>query len=1330
MIFMFMRILQSGWLLLFALLAGCSGGGAFDGGTTAPPPTDTSSRTLSLPAGAQVQVKLLNNNQHADGSSAVQLFVSVRSAAGIPLSNISVQLSLRGDGLVQVAETSGATDAGGIFTTNITSHFPGTVLITPIIGGNADSGPVVATFVPVPGPSGSTGDDKDIASIHISVADPFAVADGNSTVSLIAIVRDSSRLPITGVPVFFRSSSNTALFANFTGVTGLDGAFRTTLTNTVPEIVNIVASAGTRESTPQVVTFAGAAAEGRQLSMEFSVDNDQQPADNQAEIKLTVVARDQNNIPVAGQRVNLSATGGALTQSSGTTQANGTFNTTIKSASPGQFTVTAWFDGVQSQAATQTITFTTASTPITQGDYAITWNVTSDYQMGSDNSVVYQQANGSSQVVLEVFAKTLTGAPVADAAISLFVEKVSINPGDSLVSSALLANPTGKTDASGYFRTTITNVLPETFQVRIVSVRESESYDQRKEALSKTIQFLSTSPGDVDSGDPAPLGSTVYISASKNTAEADGQDTITINVMVSKSGVRLNNIPVRLHMALDGRTGDAAYLYKAIFGDNGAAGVTQNGQFTTTLTSTAGETLILSATVKDINGQDITSNQVTLNFNKASSLVLLTSSPQILSGANEQVTITALLKDNNNNPVNGQRVNFRVSSGNIEPQNNGVTDAQGRATAILRSTGEPDNRTIIVTASAEGVAREQSLEITVSGTALAITGPTHTTNRDTPTFTVSMRDSTGTGVAGKPVTIKSTQGNTLKFGTTEYSSGTATINTNQSGRIDIMVVKPTNTDANGEDTLEVSYSGATSASFIYNISNDIFCVVREPRALIRDNPPAGMDFCTLGENPDMRTAEGTLEAALTDPVLLNTPVFFSVYWERPGEDGLKQAKITTTRGGMTPNAYGSFTSCDFARDASLIVDHSEHSGSSSSPLNIFGGNIASFMICANNAGPATIDIEESLRSDVMTEIKGPATRFSFDFIADRPASLRLQAFPDSIGINAAGSDAEQSEIIAVVRDGQNNLVKGQRVEFSLEDVTGGRLSPSFAETDSFGRASVVYIAGASPSAGAGVRISARLAENYALQDQIYVTVARRSAFVTLAFANQIYIVNETTYSYPGTVLVNDINGAPLPDTRVNLRVVPLSYRTGWLVEHSQSNSWAPNPNTFCYSEDRYAEIVLGNPASNTNNNAILDRMEDINGNCVLDANEDTNFDGRLDSEDVNCNGKLDPGNPVSLTPFVTTDENGFADFLLYFPKDYANWTDIRVVATTLVAGTEGRDFANLTLPGAKGDFSLTAENAPPGFTSPFGSIFVRGNEPLSGDAISARTNGMCMGLSQ
>jgi len=400
---------------------------------------------------------------------------------------------------------------------------------------------------------------------------------------------------------------------------------------------------------------------------------------------------------------------------------------------------------------------------------------------------------------------------------------------------------------------------------------------------------------------------------------------------------------------------------------------------------------------------------------------------------------------------------------------------------------------------------------------------------------------------------------------------------------------------------------------------------------------------------DNFTLTPTPDAAITD-IPLNQPQEFLVHWDKIGAPQVNQEIILSATRGIIPN----------------------------SALTDFNGE-ARFTIEANNAGPSVITATAAVPN-------GPSKQINVEFVATDARLLTLQAEPSGIGINTPGSDTEQSEIIAVVRDPANNLVKGKRINFTLTDVTGGRLFPASAVTDSFGRASTVYISGNSSSGTEGVRIDAQVADAQGTTASVILTVARKALFISLGTGNTLFEPNETQYELPYTVVAVDAQGVAVSEAQITLTLHPTFYAKGHYCV-PDNNTVAPfqvGGDTTCISTTPFSDP---SPATST----------------VVCPSEDQNFNGILDpGEDVNNNGMLEPRDFAVLNKgSVSTDATGFANFSIIYPQEYGGWATARLVATAVVAGTEARDEAVVSI-----NCTVTDCNAPKvtpaGEYSPFG----------------------------
>jgi len=379
------------------------------------------------------------------------------------------------------------------------------------------------------------------------------------------------------------------------------------------------------------------------------------------------------------------------------------------------------------------------------------------------------------------------------------------------------------------------------------------------------------------------------------------------------------------------------------------------------------------------------------------------------------------------------------------------------------------------------------------------------------------------------------------------------------------------------------------------LSNDNFTVTSKPS--VPSDPPPPLDA----------------------DVPLGVSKTFNVHWDKGGSpEPHQEIRVSASRGTLMPN---SGTGLD--------------------------GNTA-FTISSDNAGPVSITVSTGIAN-------GPSVTFGFDFVADQPTRIDLQASPSSIGVNTVGSSTEQSTVTAVVRDARNNLVKGHRVEFTVDDITGGRITPSSTTTDQFGRATTVYFAGSSSSSASGAKVTAKLTGSYAaVTNSVTITVAKRSLFIDLGTTNKLESA-EPKYLVPYTVLVTDVNGLPVEGSTVNLSIYPLYYLKGHTAQNPPHSG------------------LIDNLLDAINTGVDPKTISKLN----VCANEDANRNGILDTgEDGNGNGRLDPGNVITAdTPTLVTGATGFKDFKLVYAKQYADLVKAELGARASVAGTEDQEVA-------------------------------------------------------
>lgn len=590
----------------------------------------------------------------------------------------------------------------------------------------------------------------------------------------------------------------------------------------------------------------------------------------------------------------------------------------------------------------------------------------------------------------------------------------------------------------------------------------------------------------------------------------------------------------------------------------------------------------------------------------AADISLQASGVRLASSGDNPVEITALLRDSNNNVVEGAEVTFSADSGALQTTQ-ATTDASGRALAEL-TPAEAGNRTITVTA-AQGD-DEAAIDIEVFGTELSINGPASLNPDTSGTYTATLEDSSGDPISGEVLEIQSAEGNSFQADQ---------MDTDSNGKVEFELTAETGND----DTITVSALGAT-ATLDIEVSSNVLAFTE----------PA----------PDTTIELGTARTVTVDLDRVDG-----------AEDG-HTINVETTRGNLS--------------------DERVQTGADGT---------ASFDIQSDTAGPATISASASVGDT------NPTTSLRVEFVATEAASLNLQAEPTQI------APTESSTITARVRDPNGNLVANQTVTFNLEDVTTGELDRSSAETDSQGRASTVYTASSSTSSEGGVRITAKVRDTSpTVQDDVELTVGGDALRLSMNTGNVLEEPSETRYEEPWTVLVTDASGNPITNADVELSINPLAYFKGawvagpdaWAKGHASANP--DNIDTSgdyeCEAED-YREVPGLDP-------------EVTRFNGQIDENEDTGA-----TEDFDGDGSLEPENPATVAPgTVTTDDSGFADFVVAYPQGNATWTRVRLEAAVAVAGSESTETREFVLRVLADDIDDTDELPPGGTDSPYGLV--------------------------
>lgn len=698
----------------------------------------------------------------------------------------------------------------------------------------------------------------------------------------------------------------------------------------------------------------------------------------------------------------------------------------------------------------------------------------------------------------------------------------------------------------------------------------------------------------------------------------------------------------------------------------------------------------------------------------AAKIELVTSaSTMSASGADgTEVTVTAVVKDANNNALPGVTVAFNVSSGTISNTVR-VSNASGEVIEKLSTKGNPTPRTITITATA-GTVSSAVKEVVVQAAAstqskLLLTSSSGTLDSSgAPGTAVTIRalvlDTSNVVVPNAVVSFSTDSGALSAASRLTDASGIASVTLDTGTDPTTRTIRVTANVAGAPATVvQVAVVGTKitlNAPVTVNAgaTTDISVVLTDAAGV----PMVNRAVTFSATRNTLTTKSGAASPATTD----NTGrVVLSYNAVNAGAETISVSAL-----GQTTSAALSVVASDFSvavvTDAGVLrslvdtnscnririrnfvagvaqagmVSISSTRGSiysdaacsvlapSSVPLS--AGTVDVF-VKAVSPGVATLTATSSATSSTVqgtVEFVSPLTSTSI---------VTLQATPAVVGANQAGSSTQQVVLRAVVTDKPSlgNPVKNAKVAFSiLADSSGGTLSqPSEVLTGSDGVATISYVAGTTTTAVNGVQIQARVISDVAPNaiDTTTLTVAQRSLFISAGTGNSILAPTSATYQIDYVVFVSDAAGNAVPNVTITSAVRPRHYYKGQQVLATATGPWvlyreSPfNPITRCLNEDADSDGVLG------------------------------------PGEDVNLNGRLDPVIPMTITASAKTDANGTAVFSLIYPKDRARWLDVDLTFRGTVAGSEASYVGYTMLSGAAGDYA-SAITAPPGAVSPYG----------------------------
>jgi len=387
------------------------------------------------------------------------------------------------------------------------------------------------------------------------------------------------------------------------------------------------------------------------------VTTDGSPADGKTENVAQVTVTDANGNPLSGQTITWKADKSTVTfgQSAATDQRGMTTVAYIDTMAESLTLTASLANGSSATASSQ---FVSDSKSASLKDLLVT----------TDGS----PADGKTENVAQVTVTDANGNPLSGQTITWKADKSTVTFGQSAA-----------TDQRGM--TTVAYI------------------DTMAESLTLTASLANGSSATASSQFATDLDSAVMTVTSTTDALADGSATDTATVTLKDN--RGNALP-----------GQAVIL--SVSGSaklSATSGITDNsGQIQVTLTDTTAETVTITAALS--NGKTATAQGAFIIYTVTS---LTTSSASAKANGSADVTLTAMVSDNNGKFVSNVPVVFSVTGSAILSATTANTNANGQVQVTLTdTTGE----TVKVTASAKDNANDAGQTRDVTFVAPSITG--------------------------------------------------------------------------------------------------------------------------------------------------------------------------------------------------------------------------------------------------------------------------------------------------------------------------------------------------------------------------------------------------------------------------------------------------------------------------------------------------------------------------------------------------------------------------------------------------------------------------------
>jgi Invasin, domain 3/Bacterial Ig-like domain (group 1) len=668
--------------------------------------------------------------QPANGIAAFTITVTLRDAASaaVPGKIVSINTTRGTPAPDNVMPASATSNASGVATFTMTSTTAGSGNVMATGDGVLLTQQPGYTFNPVASPVSPT--------TSTVVATPASVpADNTTTITVVVTLKDAANVPVGNKTVTVstaRGAVDTVAPASAISNPANGQAIFTIRSGTPGTTTVIAVGDGVTLAQQPAIAFTAVSGGVDPTTSTITATGSPAPADGVSIITITVTARDASSAPLPGKTVTLNSAPASvlITPSTGTTNASGQAIFQARSTVPGTYTISAvaggitltqtvqiQFTALQPSAATSTINVFPASVP----------------------------ADGFTNATIVVTLRDSGSNPVSGKNITL-----NTNP-NPLPAGMVLSGTTGVTGANGQVSFTIHSSVQGTAAFSATDTTDGITITNPPPGGSTTVTF--TAPPNPNA--ISPTLSTV--TAIPTSVPADGVSFSTITVSLrTNSGLPASGAMV----TLTGNPATGVTVTPAV-----SQVVDVNGNASWQVRSTVVQSVTFVVIAQNAFGIVTLAQQPVVNFTgsvaggpvSATNSKLFADCSSIAADNIKFATITAQLRDGNNNPVGGKVVTLSwspaLSGMTVQPNPPTVTaNSGGIATFTVRSVTQGGPVTFTATDTSDNVVIANTIQITFTapGTGCVPTG----TGTPTPTLGILGVPETGGGSIGVVVPFR------------------------------------------------------------------------------------------------------------------------------------------------------------------------------------------------------------------------------------------------------------------------------------------------------------------------------------------------------------------------------------------------------------------------------------------------------------------------------------------------------------------------------------------------------------------------------------------------